>query len=168
MKSGFWSTGSELFLADRQGEDSLKDSFLMLNDESCFEKDGFRRVLGNLWYPLKSLKSVCFQLTVMLRSVKRSHRKELSFCAKQSEVAESNCHSEWSETESQNLLENHRIVILREVKRSRRISPLSKHQHNSLKIVPPQLNFQPDFQVFLRTFKNPKQVFLQLIQWHQS
>jgi hypothetical protein len=57
----------------------------------------------------------------MLRSVKRSHRKELSFCAKQSEVAESNCHSAWSETESQNLLENHRIVILREVKRNRRI-----------------------------------------------
>ena len=50
----------------------------------------------------------------------------LSFCAKRSEVAESigepsNCHSAWSETESQNLLENHRIVILREVKRNRRI-----------------------------------------------
>ena len=55
-------------------------------------------------------------------------------------------------------------VILRELKRSRRISPLSKHHHNSLKNVPPQLNFQPDFHVFLRTFKNPKQVFLQLIQ----
>ena len=81
MKSGFWSTGSELFLADRQGEDSLKDSFLMLDDESCFEKDGFRRVLCNLWNPLKSLKSVCSQFTVMLRSVKRSHRYELSFYA---------------------------------------------------------------------------------------
>ena len=57
----------------------------------------------------------------MLRSVKRSHRKELSFCAKQSEVAESNCHSAWSETESQNLLENHRIDILGGVKRNRRI-----------------------------------------------
>ena len=65
-------------------------------------------------------------MTVMLRSVKRSHRKELSFCAKQSEVAEStgepsNCHSARSEAKSQNLLENHRIVILREAKRSRRI-----------------------------------------------
>ena len=50
MKSGFWSTGSELFLADRQGEDSLKDSFLMLDDESCFEKDGYQTC------PLKSVK----------------------------------------------------------------------------------------------------------------
>ena len=49
--------------------------------------------------------------------------------------------------------------ILLEAKRSRRISPFSKHQHNSLKSVPPQLNFQPDFQVFLRTFKNPKTDF---------
>ena len=57
----------------------------------------------------------------MLRSVKRSHRKELSFCAKQSGVAESNCHSTRSEAKSQNLLENHLIVILREVKRNRRI-----------------------------------------------
>ena len=55
----------------------------------ALKKTGFRRVLGNLWYPLKSLKSVCSQLTVMLRSVKRIHRKELSFCAKQCGVPES-------------------------------------------------------------------------------
>ena len=42
MKSGFWSSGSELFLADRQGEDCLNDTFLMLDDESCFEKDGYQ------------------------------------------------------------------------------------------------------------------------------
>ena len=71
----------------------------------ALKKTGIRRVL---WNPLKSLKSGCSQLTVMLRSVKRSHRKELSFCAKQSEVAESigepsNCHAARSETESQNL-----------------------------------------------------------------
>jgi len=47
-KSGFLGSGSELFLADRQGEDSLNDSFLMLDDESCFEKNRFRRVLCNL------------------------------------------------------------------------------------------------------------------------
>ena len=110
MKSGFWSSGSKLFLADRLGQDCLNDTFLMLDDESCFEKDGYQTC------PLKSLKSVkiseirCSQFTVMLRSVKRSHTKELSFCAKQSGVAEStgepsNCHSAWSETESQNLLE---------------------------------------------------------------
>ena len=86
IKSGFWSSGSELFLADPQGEDCLNDSFLMLDDESCFEKDGYQTC------PLKSVKISeirCSQFTVMLRSVKRSHRKELSFCAKQSEVAES-------------------------------------------------------------------------------
>ena len=50
---------------------------------------------------------------VILRSVIRIHRKELSFCAKRSEVAEStgepsNCHSARCEAKSQNL-----IVILR-------------------------------------------------------
>ncbi len=80
MKSEYWSFKSELFLADRLGEDCWNGSFLMLDDESCFEKDGYQTC------PLKSL---CSQFTVMLRSVKRSRRKELSFCAKQSEVAES-------------------------------------------------------------------------------
>ena len=41
-KSGFLGSGSELFLADRQGEDCLNDTFLMLDDESCFEKDGYQ------------------------------------------------------------------------------------------------------------------------------
>ena len=30
MKSGFWSTGSELFLADRQGEDCCNGSFVIV------------------------------------------------------------------------------------------------------------------------------------------
>ena len=30
MKSGFLGSGSELFLADRQGEDSLNDSFVIV------------------------------------------------------------------------------------------------------------------------------------------
>ena len=61
--------------------------------------------------------------------------------------------------ESQNLLENDRIIILREAKQSRRITPLSKHQHNSLKILPPQLNFQPYILNFLGSIQNPKTGF---------
>ncbi len=101
--------GLNCFLQTDRVKIAVTVLLLLLDDESCFEKDGYQTC------PLKSLKSVkiseirCSQFTVMLRSVKRSHRKELSFCAKQSEVAEStgepsNCHSAWSETESQNLI----------------------------------------------------------------
>ena len=137
MKSGFWSTGSELFLADRQGEDCLNDTFLMLDDESCFEKDGYQTC------PLKSVKISEIRVfpihchaalsktksqkrVVILRETKRSRRIywrtiELSFCVKWNGVAESieepsNCHSARSNAESQNL-----IVILRETKWYRRI-----------------------------------------------
>ena len=68
---------------------------------------------------------------VILREVKRSRRIywktiELSFCAEQSEVAES-------------LLYQNITTI-----------PLNRA---------PELNFQPYFQVFLQTFKNPKTDF---------
>ena len=110
--------GLNCFLQTDRVKIAVTVLLLLLDDESCFEKDGYQTC------PLKTVKISeirCSQFTVMLRSVKRSHRKELSFCAKRSEVAESNCHSAWSETESQNLLKNHLIVILREAMRSRRI-----------------------------------------------
>ena len=139
-KSGFLGSGSELFLADQQGEDSLNDSFVIVGWWIMLWKKQFQTC------HLKSLKSVkiseirvfpihCHSAlsktkskkrVVILREAKLSRRIyrrtiEMSFCAKRSKVAEStgepsNCHSAWSETESQN-----RIVILREAMRSRRI-----------------------------------------------
>ena len=71
----------------------LERIFFLLDDVSRFEKNGFRRVLCNLCKRWSSLWS--------------------SFCAKQCGVAESNCHSTLSKTNSQK-----RIVILREAMRS--------------------------------------------------
>jgi len=180
----------------------LERIFFLLDDVSRFEKNGFRRVLCNLWNLLKSLKPVCSQFTVMLRSVKRSHRYELSFCAKWNGVAESIGESmmdsatpdrdvlraEWHDgwlimnirtldfvwfvnfPEYLNVPMNSlcwQMVILREAKRSRRISPLSKHQHNSLKLCPPSSIFSLTFKFSCVHSKIQKKVFLQLIQWHQ-
>ena len=69
-----------------------------------------------------------------------------------------NGHSARSETESQNLLENDRIVILRGAKRSRRISPLSKHQHNSLKSCS-RAQFPTRFLNFLGSIQKSKNRF---------
>ena len=52
MKSGFWSTGSELFLADRQGEDCCNGSFVIVGWWIMLWKKPFQTS------PLKSLKSV--------------------------------------------------------------------------------------------------------------
>ena len=67
---------------------------LLLDDESCFEKDGYQTG------PLKSLKSVKIS---------------------EIRVFPIHCHSARAEAKPQNLLENHRIVILGGVKRNRRI-----------------------------------------------
>ena len=66
---------------------------------------------------------MCSQFTVMLRSVKRNpvchSANSLSSALSKTKSQKSNCHSARSETESQNLLQNHRIVILREANGSR-------------------------------------------------
>ena len=167
---------------------------LLLDDESCFEKDGYQTCSWKSLISVKISEIRVFPIdchaalsktksqkrVVMLREVKRNRRiywrTDNGFC--NSGRKRPPCRmTRWmadNEFKNPRFCEIHRLpkkiqifqrtlfadpVILREAKRSRRISPLSKHQHNSLKIVPPQLNFQPDFQVFLRTFKNPKKDF---------
>ena len=81
----------------------------------------------------------------------------------ENEVTEKICHSARSEAKSQNLLQNHQIVILREVKRSRRIywktielsfcaeqSEVAESLlYQNISTIPlnraHELNFQPDF-----------------------
>jgi len=122
-KSGFLGSGSELFLADRQGEDSLNGSFF------CWMMyHALKKTVSDVSFVISANVEVPFDrhsaqsnaesqnLIVILRLVKRIHRNELSFCAKQCGVTKTNCHSARSETESQN-----RIVVLRSVKRRRRI-----------------------------------------------
>ena len=70
-----------------------------------------------------------------------------------------NGHAARCESKSHN-----RIVILREAKHSRRNSPLSKHQHNSLKLCPPSSIFSLTFKFSCVHSKIQKKVFLQLIQ----
>ena len=134
--------GLNCFLQTDRVKIAVTVLLLLLDDESCFEKDGYQTC------PLKSVKISEIRVfpidchaalsktksqkrVVILREAKRSRRIywrtiELSFCVEWNGVAEStgepsNCHSAWSETESQNLLKNHLIVILREAMRSRRI-----------------------------------------------
>ena len=106
--------GLNCFLQTDRVKIAVTVLLLLLDDESCFEKNGYQTC------PLKSVKISEIRVfpidchaalsktksqirIVILREAMRSHRIywrtiELSFCAKQSEVAESNCHSSHNET----------------------------------------------------------------------
>ena len=96
---------------------------LMLDDESCFEKDGYQTC------PLKSVKISeirvfpihCHAALSKIKSQKRVVILREAMRSRRIYWRTSNCHSARSKAKSQNLLENDRIVILRELKRSRRI-----------------------------------------------